>query len=151
MVSKKNCPHMAPGWSHSSSLPTLLPKDDCGCLQTTTSVKWEQATRIFQKGLQDNFSGWCCEGTWERRQPVQRDTCEGLHSEKVEAKLSSLGASPQHLSVGTGLWQSRRTQGGLRLKSFLRLPLLIQQRHKSVKRPKPWVSEVLNWLKVRKS
>lgn len=34
---------------------------------------------------------------------MQRDTCEGLHSEKVEAKLSSLGASPQHLSVGTGL------------------------------------------------
>lgn len=151
MVSKKNCPRVAPVWSHSSCLPVLLAK---GWLWLPTSHSFCKAG-ASNRDLPERPPGqlfwlapWECLG--------QKATHAKRYLLRIAqwtnwAQAFPLGASPQCLSLGTGLWQSGRTRGRLRLKSFLRLPLLIQQTHKLVKRSKPQVSEVLRCLTVRKS
>lgn len=148
MVSKNNRPYVAHGCSHSSCLPMLLLKDDCGWLQTTASARPEQATAISQKALQNN-SGWCLTVPGTEGNPCKEIPAKVCTVNKLSLSFPP-GASPQSLNLGTGLCQSGWTQGGLELKSFLRLLLLLQQRHNSVKRPKSWVSEFLQWLKVER-
>jgi len=88
MVRKKNRPHAAAGWPHSSCLVILLLEDDCGCLQTTASRKQKQAMGIFQRASRTTFL--VC--------PVRVPETEGNPRKEIPAKACTVSELSPSLS-----------------------------------------------------
>lgn len=150
VISKRNCPHVAPGCSHSSCLPVLLPKDDRGCLQTTASVKRPTSN----KDLPERPPGqllwlvlWGCLG--------QRATCARRYLQRLLEWANWAQASPTRCFASAIQCQKRLVAKWENMKQAWAQELAQAtppyKVETSQRRPKSWVSEVLKWLKFRKS
>lgn len=150
MASKKNCSHVAPGWWCS---PCLLTASAKGWLWLPTKHSFCKAG-TSKRDLPDRPPGqllWLglgeCLGrkaTCTKRYLLWLTQWENW-AQAFPPRCFPSAFEPKNRFVAklANTWQAW-TQ------DFLRIPLLTQQGLKMVKRPKPWVSKVLKWLKIGK-